>query len=169
MSEIFNSKRMANELGMALGYTPDRDALAKVRRDALNGPRHPDSIDAIFRFVPHQLGTAGTTDADVEAVLLRFDFADQARYAHERGDEAGADALMRLANEITPETVQFMAVQDLNALPLHRDERIPGFVAANFTGGRGDVHNPGSRFETTALSQVEVPTFLARKIGEPHD
>lgn len=125
--------------------------------------RHPASVDDIFRFLPDQLGTAGTTNADIKAVLMRFDFAEQARYAHKRGDDVGADALMRLANEITPQTVRFMAARSNLINGKYSEERIPGFVAAHYTGGRGEVHIP--RIDSTALSQVELPESLRPKSG----
>ena len=128
--------------------------------------RNPASIEDIFRFIPEPMETRITGDDDIEAVLLRWDFADQARAAFDRHDDAGADALMRLANETTVDAVQFMAERDRHVNPLYHDARIPGFVAAHYTGGRGEVHNPGSVYdEPSALSRVALPQSLQVKFG----
>lgn len=87
---------------------------------------------------------------------------DESLQAALRGDLLGARALRRLAEEIGPETVRFMTERDRHVNPLYRDERIPGFVAAHITDGRGEVHNPRNLFEPSALSQMELPPLLQR-------
>lgn len=163
MSEQITPDQLAGVLAEALRFVPDQAQLARVRRDALYGPRYPASIKDIFRFIPEPLGTRITGDDDIEAALLRWEFADQARDAFGRHDDTGADALMRLANEITPDAIRFMAEQTSLMAEHYPDERIPGFVAEHYTGDRGEVHIPS--LDATALSKVTLPPSLLAKLG----